>query len=117
MNPKQAHVLNALVSGASITAAAQAAGVDRSTVYAWQRTIPAFNETLDKALAERADNLREAMVDLSKDALATVRQILTSNFAPPSVRLKAALKILDTAQRTKIQQNPTESNTLFKTAA
>jgi hypothetical protein len=52
-------MLKALSLGKSITTAAKAEGVDRTTYYAWRDTVPGF--------AEAADAAMEAGIDLLED--------------------------------------------------
>ncbi len=42
LTPIQVQVLNSLVTGRSISAAAREAGVHRTTVHLWTRTLPDF---------------------------------------------------------------------------
>lgn len=44
-------ILASLERGVSVTAAAEAAGISRTTFYAWRRQDPAFSEAIDQAAA------------------------------------------------------------------
>lgn len=96
LSPKQLQVLSSLLSGASITAAARSAGIDRSTIYDWKRQRP-FQDALTALVKERAESIREDFISLATDALGAVRSLLSDETAPPSIRLKAALNIIDAA--------------------
>ncbi len=90
----QAQVVLSLVRGATVTAAAQAAGLHRTTVYHWINTQPAFDAAINQARAEYILTLRDELKTMSSLALATLRSFLETNDTPPGVRLKAALAVL-----------------------
>jgi AcrR family transcriptional regulator len=54
--PRQTRALGALLGGATITAAAEAAGVERTTIYRWLRDDVAFQGAYNRL---RHDLLRE----------------------------------------------------------
>jgi hypothetical protein len=96
--PQQITALDALVNGATITEAAAQAGVHRNTIGNWRRETTYFEIALTEALYDRALLYREkaeAMADLAFD---TIRTILADPKASPSVRLRAALAIVNTLQ-------------------
>ena len=90
----QQDVLQALVAGQSISAAAKAAGIHRSTVHLWTQKHPAFSRALLAARHDRADLLLDELGGLAGLALDTFRHILSDEQAPASVRLKAAMEIV-----------------------
>ena len=94
LTPKQVEVIEALVIGASVTDAAKRAGVDRSTVYLWMREETDFKAQLMLARRDCADAMRARLRELADDAVATVREVLTSKEVSAAVRLKAALAVL-----------------------
>jgi hypothetical protein len=94
LTPVQAQVVLALAQGITITAAAQAAGLHRATVYHWLNTQPAFETAVEQARAEYILTLRDELKSMSCLALSTLRSILEDNQTPASVRLKAALAVL-----------------------
>jgi hypothetical protein len=94
---QQERVIASISNGASLTAAASQAGVHRNTVNCWRRTNHSFREALALAGYDRAMLHREHAESLASIALDTIREILTDPKASPSVRLKAALAILQTA--------------------
>jgi transposase-like protein len=92
---QQIAVIDALSSGVTVTEAATLAGVHRNTINNWRRTIPAFQQALADAQDDRAMLVREraeALVDL---AYKTLEALLADPATPASVRLKAALYIID----------------------
>ena len=92
-------VLNHLISGVSISEAARLAGVHRNTVTNWRRQIPAFAQLLNEALQERSLLFREEVESLAFKALGALRDILENEDASPSVRLRAALAVLNLSAR------------------
>ena len=90
----QQQVLQALVAGQSISAAANQAGIHRSTVHLWTQKHPDFARVLLAARHHRADCLMDELADLAGLALDTFRQILSDGKAPAATRLKAAIEIV-----------------------
>ena len=91
--PAQYRAITAMVGGATITAAAEAAGVSRPTVYNWLDGSPAFVAELNKLRAEQRDAIRDELRGLAPIAVVTLRRLLECS--SPSVRLRAALAVLD----------------------
>jgi transposase-like protein len=94
--PQQIAALDALSSGATLTEAAEQAGVHRNTIANWRRESRDFQMALANAQYDRALYFREkaeSMADLAFDA---IRGVLIDPKASPSTRLKAALAILKT---------------------
>jgi hypothetical protein len=75
LSPAQAEVIKALARGAIVTAAAEDAGVHRTTIRHWIRTEPAF-----KAAVELNDGIRE----LAARALLTLHDLLQDPTTPPA---------------------------------
>ena len=90
----QQQVLQALVAGQSVSAAAKEAGVHRSTVHLWNQKHPAFARALLAARHHRAELVLDELGSLADLALDTFRHILSDEHAPASVRLKAAMEIV-----------------------
>ncbi|MBL8217580.1 MAG: SEC-C domain-containing protein [Bryobacterales bacterium] len=99
--PKQMEVLQALSSGLSITAAAETAGIHRTTVHHWCRTIPEFRNTLDAVRQARADAVRDAMHELVAPSLVIITNILNDASNSPSLRLRAAMAVIKFAAATQ----------------
>ncbi|MFN7997642.1 MAG: SEC-C metal-binding domain-containing protein [Bryobacteraceae bacterium] len=96
LNAQQHQVLNLIAAGSTATAAANAAGVHRNTVGKWLR-IPAFRQALDDAHAAQALYWREQAELLAASALDALKSLLQDPGTRDSVRLKAALAVLDRA--------------------
>jgi uncharacterized protein YecA (UPF0149 family) len=94
---QQLAVIDALSSGVTIAEAAAEAGIHRNTIAYWRRTMLPFREALSHANYEKALAFREQSEQLAPLAFQAIRQILENEAAPASVRLKAALAIIQTA--------------------
>ncbi len=92
--PAQAQVVAALAKGQTITAAAAEAGIHRTTIHHWLRTEPDFKTAVETAQREHISSLNDEMRALSALALAALRSLLEDPSTPPSIRLKAALAVL-----------------------
>ena len=97
LSTQQLNVISALSSGASTTAAADQAGVHRNTIAYWRRNHLPFQQALSHAQYDRAMLFREKAEELADLALQTIEDILRDPQAPASVRLRAALAIIQTA--------------------
>jgi transposase-like protein len=97
LSPQQLAVICALSNGASVTDAAAEAGVHRNTIANWRRNLLSFQNSLANAQYDRALFFREKMEELAGRAVETIQQILTDPKAPASVRLRAALAVMQVA--------------------
>ena len=95
LSPIQDQIVVALANGASLSDAAAAAGIHRNTVGNWRRNSAFFRAEFAQVQYDRALLLREQTESLAATAIDTIRAILTDPQASPSVRLKAALAILN----------------------
>ena len=93
----QLTVITALSGGASTLTAAAEAGIHRNTIFNWRRNCLSFQHALAHAHYDRALAVREKAEDLLDLSTQTIRNILEDPKAPASVRLRAALAILQTA--------------------
>lgn len=93
LNRRQARAVLALAAGHSVSATAKLAGVTRQTVSEWQ-AVPKFRAALDALTQDAADQTREELRRLTLEATETLRTLLR-NGASESVRLRAALAVLD----------------------
>jgi hypothetical protein len=94
LTDQQLEVVDALSNGATLTAAAAQAGIHRNTVSNW-RNSPDFREALTIAHHERAALYRDRAVDLADLAFEAIRAVLTDPKSSPSIRLRAAIFIID----------------------
>ena len=90
----QEHVLAHIANGATHTAAAASAGVHRNTVHNWLNA-PAFCQALAQAQYQNACFWHDQAKELAATAMETLRDLLANPDTRDSVRLKAALAILE----------------------
>jgi len=97
LSAQQIAVIDALSNGVTATEAAAQAGIHRNTINNWRRNELAFQFALADAQYDRALFHRERAESLVDQAYATLEALLADPNTPASVRLKAALYILDKA--------------------
>jgi transposase-like protein len=97
LSPVQAQIIVALAQGRTITAAAREAGIHRNTIHNWFRD-PEFKAAADEAQQDYVETLNDGLRELAARALETLRELLDDPKTPPSIRLKAALFILQRPQ-------------------
>lgn len=97
LTPQQQQVINALTEGVNMTDAAAQAGVHRNTIANWRRNSLFFREALADAQYDRALLFRDKAENMLDLAFETINTILTDPKASPSVRLKAAMFIIEKA--------------------
>lgn len=95
LSTEQQTVIAALAEGRSVVAAAEAAGIHRTSIYQWMKNDSKFLSALNQARIERESMLAEQLRDLASRAFSTIAALLDDPATPPQVRLKAALSILD----------------------
>lgn len=91
----QQSVIAALIQGATISAAAKASRVHRTTVHYWCRTQPHFRLALEQAKQIHAESVRDELRQLSRCALTTLSDLMTNRWTVDSVRLRAVLRVID----------------------
>ncbi len=94
----QLQVVKALVAGSTIKDAAHAAGVHRSTVHEWINVHPEFRAALDSARNHFALAAEDDLRSLAEAATSLLRKMIEDESAPPHLRLRAALAVLDRVQ-------------------
>jgi hypothetical protein len=97
LSPVQDQVIAALAGGATLSDAAAAAGVHRNTISNWRRSSVHFSTALADARYDRAILVRERADQLAGRAIHVIEQILSDTKVAPSIRLKAALAIVNLA--------------------
>ena len=95
LSPAQLKVVLALAEGKTVTVAARQAGIHRTTIHHWLRTQPEFVNAAHEAQDEYEFLLTDQLAELAALALSTLRALLEDPKTPPSVRLKAALAVLE----------------------
>src|SRR6516162_8888019 len=104
----QEKVLVALLSGACVTSAAKAGGVDRATVHRWLSDDPAFIAAYNSYRMEMVDAVRQEVRFLAADAVKALRTVLTDEAAPAAVKLRAAGEVL----KLVLEEGPTGPTSL-----
>ena len=79
--------------------AAKAVGVHRSTIYNWCRTLTPFGEALRHSRIQAAEVIEDELSDLAHLAVDTIRQLLTSDKTPASIKLKTIQLVLDASAK------------------
>lgn len=95
LNPRQVKALAALLSGKTITDAAQLAEVNESTVRRWLREDEAFNRALADGRREALAAAMNVTTAVARTAAAVVLEVMTDRRSPPGVRLRAACAVLE----------------------
>ena len=90
----QAKAALALARGGTVSAAAGAIGVHRSSIYNWFKSDPNFKQAIDQIRRDRNESLIDEMRELESLALARLRHILEDDSVPAAVQLRAALTLL-----------------------
>ena len=94
LSPAQAQVIKSLARGQTVTAAAEDAGVHRTTIHHWIRSEPAFKVAAEIARTEYAAELNDGLRELAIRAVLALHDLLQDVSTPHAVRLKTALAIL-----------------------
>jgi AcrR family transcriptional regulator len=84
-----------LAYGDTVSAAADAIGVHRSSIYNWFKSDPNFKQAVEEIRRDRNERLNDQMRELESLALARLRRLLEDDSVPASVQLRAALAILN----------------------
>jgi hypothetical protein len=105
ISPAQSAALRILVSGGSVTKAAQQAGVARETVSRWLHHDPVFIAEMHNARAELASQTRCALEALGMQAVGVLVSAVQDQFVKPW-RLKAACAVLKMIGADRAQTMP-----------
>jgi hypothetical protein len=94
LSQSQITAVAAIISGCTVTGAASRAGIDRSTIYLWLKQDAAFVAELNRAKLEQLQVVKDELRALAVDATRTLRDLLTASETPPTIRLRAAVVVL-----------------------
>ena len=94
LSPVQAQVIEALAQGQTVSAAAEKAGIHRTTIHHWIRNQPQFKAAVRTAQSEYAAEVNDGIHELAAHALLTLHDLQRDPATPHAVRLKTALAIL-----------------------
>ena len=95
--PAQEQVIAAIIGGATMKAAAEAAAIRRNTISYWRHTSLLFREALCQAQYDKAIFVREEAENHVTEAFTAIHAILTRPDASDSARLNAAKYIIEKA--------------------
>jgi len=118
LSPVQAQVIEALAQGQTVSAAAEKAGVHRTTIHHWIRNQPQFKAAVQTAQSEYAAEVNDSIHELAAHALLSLHDLLRDPATPHAVRLKTALAILQRPHAPNagwnlpgpVELEPTETN-------
>ena len=120
LSAKMKAAVPALLASPSVAAAAAACGCSQRTLYRWL-TRPDFVEALRAAREEAYAQSVAMLAQRSCEAVTVLAEIMSDAGMPPSVRVSAAGKILELAQRGReiegLGERVTELEGLVKQAA
>lgn len=108
LSPKQREILEALISGSTISEAAAKSGVHRSTVHLWCRQNTVFRAALRDAESQQASIILDGLRERAGKALQTVDEIMADPSAPAAVRLRAATLIIQAVANADPYAKPAE---------
>ena len=91
----QQQVLACLLAGSTVTAAAEAARVDRTTVHRWLRSDFDFQAALNRARRELRDAMASRLHDSAQRAVETVCAAVSAGDAKIAIALLKGLGLLD----------------------
>lgn len=98
LTPTQLEVLQHLVGGLTVTAAARKVHLHRATIYRWLKDSPAFRDSLDRYQQSVAESAPERLRELRIQAFDALEDSLSGSDSTPAVRLRAAIYILNATQ-------------------
>ncbi len=90
----QAKAALTLARGGTVTAAADAIGVHRASIYNWFKKDPGFKQAIEEIRRDRNERLIDEMRALDSLALSRLRRILEDDSVPAAVQLRAAMAVL-----------------------
>lgn len=102
LTTQQEAAIASLLTGATLAKAAEAAGVDRTTLWRWLKTDAAFVAEHNRARKEQRDAAQLEVRSLTSQAVSTIRDLMTNADAPPAIRLKAALAVLEVSKNDEV---------------
>jgi hypothetical protein len=99
LSPDQLRAIGAM----SGTNPAELDSLDTEAVVDWVQSDAEFVARLNRAKSCRAERLRADIRSLASDAVATLRELISSPDVPSAVRLRASLAILQAADAMKAE--------------
>lgn len=96
LSPQQAAAVDLLLSGQSVTAAAEAIGVERETLSRWRNHDPAFIAAFNERLAVQWESNGAKLLEARGRAIDTLIELLDSEDTAVKLKAAAALVRIDT---------------------
>jgi len=112
LTPQQAAAIDLLLSGQSVTAAAEAIGVERETLSRWRNHDPAFIAAFNERLAVQWEANGAKLLEAKGKALDTLIALLDNENTAVRLKAAAALVRIDTP-RPMGETEPEEVNNPF----
>src|SRR5579883_1071704 len=110
LTSQQQDVVVRLSAGETITAAAQALGIHRTTIHHWRRTDPHFALALADAQADHASHCQQQLASRTDAALQALDHLLTDERTPATMRIKAVQLVLSASLQPQPLNPPKEDN-------
>src|SRR6266571_8090380 len=82
LSPVQAQVIEALAQGQTVSAAAEKAGVHRTTIHNWIRNQPQFKAAVQTAQSEYAAEVNDGIHELAVRAVLALHDLLQDISTP-----------------------------------
>jgi len=95
----QARVLQALVAGTGVAAAARDAGVSRTMVYRWQKSDPKFTALLNAWRRQTLESARDRLIALSDTAVSAVQSAVSNGDGRLALQVLRLLEVERGARR------------------
>lgn len=95
---EQHRAISALLTETTQQAAADQAGVNRTTLYRWLQTEP-FRDAYREARKEVVGHARARLQLLTEEAAEALREVMNNSNAPAPARVSAARTVLEMADR------------------
>ena len=92
LNPAQAAAFTSIVEGGSMTAAAEAAGVARGTLYRWRTEDPRFIAAVKEWRTQERDSAYDGLSGLAATCTAAIAQAVSSGDARLAMRVLERLR-------------------------
>jgi len=108
LTPKQVLAAGALTAGQTITDAAQAAGVDRSTVHRWLREDFHFQAALNAARRDLLSEIENRLLRLAHDAANAVGQAIEAGDVSAAIAVLRGIGALSGKRPAIGLENPEE---------
>ena len=110
LTPQQQDVISRLCAGHTITAAALALGIHRTTIHQWRRTNAQFALALADAQADRVSHWEQQLESRTGAALLALDGLLADERTPATIRFKAIQLVLQTSLRPNPSNPPAEAD-------